>query len=42
MVERPWVLHWHTQDGFRSLAEAAGLVVQAVLGFDGTPAASEP
>ena len=36
VLERPWVLHWHTQDGFRSLAEAAGLAVQAVLDPDGT------
>ncbi len=28
--ERPWLLHWYTQDGFRDLAEAAGLVVKAV------------
>ena len=38
VLERSWVLHWHTQDGFRSLAEAAGLDVQAVLDPDGTPA----
>lgn len=38
MVERPWVLHWHTQDGFRSLAEEAGLTVSTVLRPDGSPA----
>jgi SAM-dependent methyltransferase len=37
-VERPWTLHWHTQDGFRALAEAAGLGVSAVLAPDGSPA----
>ena len=35
--DRPWVLHWHTQDGFRSLAEEAGLTVTAVLAPDGSP-----
>ena len=23
-VDRPWVLHWHTQDGFRALAASVG------------------
>ena len=41
VLERPWVLHWHTQDGFRTLAEAAGLVVQAVLDPDSRPAAPD-
>jgi len=41
VLERPWVLHWHTQDGFRALAEAAGLVVQDVLDPDGRPAAPD-
>jgi SAM-dependent methyltransferase len=36
--ERPWALHWHTQDGFRGLAEEAGLTVSAVLAPDGSPA----
>ena len=36
--ERPWVLHWHTQDGFRGLAEEAGLTVSAILAPDGSPA----
>jgi ubiquinone/menaquinone biosynthesis C-methylase UbiE len=37
-VERPWLLHWHTQDGFRSLAAAAGLTVESVVDFAGEPA----
>lgn len=28
--DRSWVLHWHTQESFRGLAEAAGLTVTAV------------
>lgn len=28
--ERPWTLHWHTQEGFRELADNAGLTVSAV------------
>ena len=38
VVERSWVLHWHTQDGFRTLAEVAGLHVRAVL----DPGAARP
>lgn len=38
VLERPWVLHWHTQEGFRSLAEAAGLMVESVVDFAGEPA----
>jgi SAM-dependent methyltransferase len=33
--ERPWLIHWYTQDGFRNLAIAAGLTVVAVLTNDG-------
>lgn len=40
-VERDWVLHWYTQDGFAVLAEAAGLTVAAVLAPDATPAAPD-
>lgn len=40
-LERPWVLHWHTQEGFRALAEAAGLTVTAVLAATGEPAAPD-
>ena len=36
---RAWVLHWHTQVGFRSLADAAGLTTVRVLRPDATPAA---
>ncbi len=39
VLEREWVLHWHTQDGFRARAEAAGLEVSAVLAPDGREAA---
>ena len=38
VVERPWILHWHTQSGFGDLAVAAGLRVEAVLSADGSPA----
>jgi SAM-dependent methyltransferase len=38
VVERPWVIHWHTQDGFRELAASAGLATSAVLAPDGSPA----
>jgi SAM-dependent methyltransferase len=38
VVEREWTLHWHTQAGFRTLAEAAGLIVAAVLDPAGGPA----
>ncbi len=38
VVEQPWVLHWHTQQGFRELAADAGLHVSAVLATDGSPA----
>ena len=38
VLERPWVVHWHTQDGFRALAAAAGLETVAILGGNGQPA----
>lgn len=38
VVERPWVLHWHTQAGFRELAQGAGLHTAAVLDPAGGPA----
>lgn len=34
VLERPWLLHWHTSDGFASLAEEAGLSVRSVDGGD--------
>ena len=37
--DRPWLLHWYTQAGFATLAEAAGLTVTAILAGDGSPAA---
>lgn len=30
VLERPWQLHWHTQDGFAALAKAAGLEVTTI------------
>lgn len=41
ILDREWVLHWHTQAGFRTLLGAAGLQVRAVLGTDGRPAAPD-
>lgn len=40
-VDRPWVLHWHTQDGFGRLASSAGFATMAVLGADGRPVAAD-
>jgi len=39
--ERPWLLHWHTQEGFRQLVGDAGLLVGGVLAADGTPAGAD-
>ncbi len=39
--DRPWTLHWHTQEGFRSLASAAGLRTAAVLDERGEPATDD-
>ena len=36
--DHPWVLHWHTQEGFRQLLGDAGLLVGDVLAVDGRPA----
>lgn len=36
--DRPWLLHWYTQDGFRAIAESAGLHVAAVRRTTGGPA----
>jgi SAM-dependent methyltransferase len=41
VLERAWVLHWHTQAGFRALAERAGLATVAVLDAGGDPAPEE-
>ncbi len=30
IVDRPWTLHWHTAEGFRELATAAGLTTTAI------------
>ncbi|MDP2289959.1 MAG: class I SAM-dependent methyltransferase [Actinomycetota bacterium] len=40
-LERDWVLHWHTQAGFRALVARAGLQVRAVIGPDGRPVADD-
>jgi SAM-dependent methyltransferase len=39
-VEREWLLHWHTQDGFARLVAESGLETRAVLRADGK--ASQP
>ena len=41
VVERPWVLHLHTQAGFRELALAAGLTTRAVIDSEGEPATED-
>jgi hypothetical protein len=38
VLERDWIIHWHTQDGFRQLAGDAGLFVDELVGEDGKPA----
>lgn len=39
--DRPWLLHWYTQQGFTDLATGAGLRVEAILAPDGRPAATD-
>jgi SAM-dependent methyltransferase len=39
--ERPWILHWHTQAGFRELAARAGLDIRTLVTPTGSPAAPE-
>lgn len=39
--DRPWTIHWHTQEGFAALAAAAGLRAAAVLDEHGKPASPE-
>lgn len=41
VLEREWVLHWHTQAGFRDLGTEAGLKTRAILGADGAPASED-
>lgn len=36
--ERVWTIHWYSPEGFRALAEEAGLDVVAVQDADGSPA----
>ncbi|WP_208921509.1 class I SAM-dependent methyltransferase [Streptomyces capitiformicae] len=38
VVERPWLMHWYSQDQFEKLAATAGLAVTAVTDQDGEPA----
>jgi hypothetical protein len=38
VLEREWALHWYTHEGFRQLASDAGLLVDELLGEDGTRA----
>ncbi len=37
-LERPWTLHWYTQDGFRQLVGDAGLLAADVLDHAGARA----
>jgi SAM-dependent methyltransferase len=39
--DRPWTLHWHSQESFRSLAAAVGLHTAAVLDQHGEPASPD-
>ncbi|CAN5458080.1 hypothetical protein BH10ACT1_BH10ACT1_21450 [soil metagenome] len=41
VLERTWVLHWHTQAGFRAMAGEAGLNTVAVLDAHGQPVAED-
>jgi SAM-dependent methyltransferase len=41
VLERPWQLHWHTQDGFADLAAAAGLTITAIRDPSGGVAAAD-
>jgi SAM-dependent methyltransferase len=37
-LDRVWLLHWHTQEGFRALVDATGLSTVDVLDVAGRPA----
>ena len=39
--DRPWLLHWYTQDGVRELATDAGFATVRIRGAAGGPAAPE-
>jgi SAM-dependent methyltransferase len=41
VLERDWILHWYTHEGFRQLVSDAGLLVDELLGEDGAPAPPE-
>lgn len=36
-ADRAWVIHWHTQESFRALADTAGLRVLAMADLQGVP-----
>ena len=38
VVDRPWILHWYSQEQFRDLAASAGLATVTVLSVAGGPA----
>ncbi|MFL6205994.1 MAG: class I SAM-dependent methyltransferase [Acidimicrobiales bacterium] len=38
VLERDWLLHWYSQEGFKQLVSDAGLLVDELLAADGTPA----
>jgi SAM-dependent methyltransferase len=38
-ADREWILHWYTQDQFRSMCAEAGLRVTSIVDDDGAPAA---
>jgi hypothetical protein len=40
IVERSWVIHWHTQDGFRGLVAETPLAVSAVMNASGHQASA--
>ncbi len=40
-LERSWVLHWYSQEGFRQLVSDAGMLVDELLGEDGAPASPD-
>ena len=40
-VDRPWTVHWHSQEGFRTLVAEAELTTAAVLDAAGQPAAPD-
>ena len=37
-VDRPWMIHWHTQAGFSAMVAKAGLLVHSIVNNNGGPA----